>query len=120
LKKKIIKKQKKINLVGKHCSNPQYFVRKYIVVILNQLNIKKIKWTKIILKKIIKKNLIEKHCSNPQCFKEKKTIKLNSQPAQYFKKNKIKDNFEKKIIKKTKKNHKKSKQKKTKKNKPCR
>jgi hypothetical protein len=33
-------------------------VRKYTVVILNQLNIKKIKLTKIILKKIIKKNTL--------------------------------------------------------------
>jgi hypothetical protein len=32
-------------------------VRKTTVVILNQLNIKKIKSTKIILKKIIKKNI---------------------------------------------------------------
>jgi hypothetical protein len=32
-------------------------VRKITVVILNQLNIKKIKSTKIILKKIIKKNI---------------------------------------------------------------
>jgi hypothetical protein len=29
-----------------------------------------------------KKNHMGKHCSNQQCFKEK-TIKLNSQPAQY-------------------------------------
>ena len=41
----------------KHYSNPQCFVRKTTVVILNQLNIKKIKSTKIILKKIIKKNI---------------------------------------------------------------
>jgi hypothetical protein len=33
-------------------------VRKTIVVILNQLNIKKIKSTEIILEKIIKKNII--------------------------------------------------------------
>jgi len=49
-------------------------VRKVTVVILNQLNIKKIKSTKIILKKIIKKkhkNHVEKHYSNSQCFKEK-------------------------------------------------
>jgi hypothetical protein len=49
-------------------------VRKAAIVILNQLNIKKIKSTKIILEKIIKKkhkNHVGKHCSNPQCFKEK-------------------------------------------------
>jgi len=34
-------KNKKINHVGKHCSNPQCFVRKAIVVFINQLNIKK-------------------------------------------------------------------------------
>jgi len=48
-----------------------------IIIILNQLNIKKIIPTKIILEKIIKnknknkKNHVGKHCSNPQCFKEK-------------------------------------------------
>jgi hypothetical protein len=55
-------------------------VRKTTVVILNQLNIKKIKSTKIILEKIIKKkhkNHVGKYCSNPQYFKEK-TTKLNS------------------------------------------
>ena len=41
--KKIIKKQKKEKIhVGKHYNNPQCFVRKSTVVILNQLNIKKI------------------------------------------------------------------------------
>ena len=49
------KKQKEKNHVRKHSSNLQYFVRKYIIVILNQLNIKKIKLIKIILEKIIKK-----------------------------------------------------------------
>jgi hypothetical protein len=54
-------------------------MRKATIVILNQLNIKKIKSTKIILKNIIKKykNHVGKHCSNPQYFKEK-TTKLNS------------------------------------------
>jgi hypothetical protein len=49
------------------------FCDKTTVVILNQLNIKKIKSTKIILKKIIKKhkNHMGKHCTNPKCFKEK-------------------------------------------------
>jgi hypothetical protein len=47
-------------------------VRKYTVVILNQLNIKK-KLIKIILKKFItKKKYVGKDCSNPQYFKEKK------------------------------------------------
>jgi hypothetical protein len=61
LKKNHIRKQRKRKRkrkkthVEKHYNNPQCFVRKTIVVILNQLNIKKIKSTKIILKKIIKK-----------------------------------------------------------------
>jgi hypothetical protein len=70
--KKIIKKnqnkknEKKINLVGKYCSNPQCFVKKAIIVILNQLSIKKIKLKKIILEKNHnKKNHVRKHCSNP-------------------------------------------------------
>ena len=72
-------------------------MRKYTVVILNQLNIKNNKIDKDNFKKNHnKKKSCGEHCSNPQCFKEKKTIKLNSQPAQYLKKNKIKDNFEKK------------------------
>ena len=64
-------KEKKTNHVEEHCNNPQCFLRKATVVILNQLNIKKIKSTKIILEKIIKKNHVGKHYSNPQCFKEK-------------------------------------------------
>ena len=48
-------------------------MRKYTAVILNQLNIKKIKLTKIISKKIItKKNQVENDYNNPQYFKEKK------------------------------------------------
>jgi len=43
-----------------------------VIVILNQINIKKLKSIKIILKKIIKKNHVGKPYSNPQCFKEKK------------------------------------------------
>ena len=54
-RKKIKKKQKEKNHVEKRCSNLQCFVRKYIIVILNQLNIKKIKLTKIVLKKFITK-----------------------------------------------------------------
>jgi len=48
-------------------------VRKATIEILNQLNIKKIKLTRIILEKIIKKhkNHVGKHYSNPQYFKEK-------------------------------------------------
>jgi hypothetical protein len=56
----------KKNLLVKHYNNPQCFVRKatmfflydlalLVIVILNQLHIKKIKLTKIILEKIIKK-----------------------------------------------------------------
>jgi hypothetical protein len=56
-KTKIIKKKKtgKKTHVEKHYSNPRCFVKKTTLVILNQLNIKKIKSTKIILEKIIKK-----------------------------------------------------------------
>jgi len=61
LKKNHIRKQKKRKRkkthVEKHYNNPQCFVRKTTVVILNQLNIKKIKSTKIIFEKIIKKNI---------------------------------------------------------------
>ena len=68
--------------------NPQCFVRKTTVVILNQFNIKKIKLTKIILEKIIKKNYKGKHCNNPRCLKIKK---LKSEIFNQFniKKNKI-------------------------------
>jgi hypothetical protein len=45
-KKKQNKKNPKTNQVGKHYSNPQYFVRKATAVILNQ--------------HIIKKNIIDK------------------------------------------------------------
>jgi hypothetical protein len=47
-----------------------------------------------------KKNHVGKHFSNQRCF-FKKTIKLNFQPAQYEKNKFDKDNFEKKIDKKT-------------------
>jgi hypothetical protein len=47
----------------------------FVIVILKQLNIKKIKLIKVILKKIIrKKNHVESHCSNPQCFVRKATV----------------------------------------------
>jgi hypothetical protein len=55
-------------------------MRKVTVVILNQLNIKKIKSTKIILKKIIKKN-IKTMWGNTVVIHnvlKKKTTKLNS------------------------------------------
>jgi hypothetical protein len=45
---------------------------KYTIIILNQFNIKKIKFTKTILKILITKKNIGNDCSNPQCFKEKK------------------------------------------------
>jgi hypothetical protein len=62
----------KKNHVGKPCSNPQCFKEKITKLNSNQLNIKKIKSTKIILKKIITKKKTQKkhmmkHCSNPQC-----------------------------------------------------
>jgi hypothetical protein len=57
---------------------------KSTVVILNQLNIKNNKIDKNNFEKNHnKKNHVGEHCTNPQCFKEKKTTKLNSQPAQY-------------------------------------
>jgi len=49
--------------MGKHCSNQQCFVRNDIVIILNQLNIKKIK-SKNNFEKNHKKNYVKKHCSN--------------------------------------------------------
>jgi hypothetical protein len=78
-------------------------MRKYIVVILNPLNIKKIKSTKIILKKFItKKNMWGMTVAIHNVFFLKST-KQNFQPPQY-EKNKIeKDNFRKKVIKKGKK-----------------
>jgi hypothetical protein len=50
--------KRKKNHSGKHCSNLECFIRKYIIVILNQLNIKKIKLTKTILKNIITKKYL--------------------------------------------------------------
>jgi hypothetical protein len=48
-------------------------MRKYIVVILNKLNIKNNKIDKDNLKKNHnKKKPCGEYCSNPQCFKEKK------------------------------------------------
>jgi hypothetical protein len=52
-------------------------MKKYTVVILNQLNIKKIKLTKIILKKNHKKKYVGNDCSNQQCFKKKYKIKFS-------------------------------------------
>jgi hypothetical protein len=47
-------------------------MRKFAVVILNQLNIKNNKIDKYNFEKIItKKNHVGEHCSNSQCFKEK-------------------------------------------------
>jgi hypothetical protein len=84
IKKSKQKKQKKQNHVRKHCRNPQYFVKEAIVVILNQLNINKIKLTKIIFKKIIKKTkIIWGNTIGINIVLKKKTSKLNSQPAQY-------------------------------------
>jgi glutaredoxin-related protein len=74
--KKQKKKKRKKTYIGKHYNNPQCFARKATVVILNQLNIKKIKSTKIILEKNIKtmwENIIAIHN-----VLKKKTTKLNS------------------------------------------
>jgi hypothetical protein len=70
------RKKRKKTYIGKHYNNPQCFARKATVVILNQLNIKKIKSTKIILGKNIKtmwENIIAIHN-----VLKKKTTKLNS------------------------------------------
>jgi hypothetical protein len=76
-------------------------MRKVTVVILNQLNIKKIKSTRTILKKkIIRKNHMRKYCSNPQCFKEK-NYKARFLISSILKKKSTKI-FLKKIIKKQK------------------
>jgi hypothetical protein len=74
-------KEKKTNHVEEHCSNPQCFLRKATVVILNQLNIKKIKSTKIILEKIIKKKIMWRNIIAIHSVLKKKTTKLNSQPT---------------------------------------
>jgi hypothetical protein len=58
LKKNHIKNKRKKTHVGKHYSNPQYFVRKATVEILHQLNIKKINFTKIVLDKKMWKNTV--------------------------------------------------------------
>ena len=59
--------------MGKHCSNPQYFKEKKLQSeIFNQLNIKKVKSTKIIFKKI----------------NEKKEEKLKKKKSNFEKKNK--------------------------------
>jgi hypothetical protein len=74
-------------------------VRKYTIVILNQLNIKKKKSIKIILKKIIKITKGKKHCNNLSCFMRKFTVVIFNQLN--IKNNKIdKDNFEKNYNKK--------------------
>jgi len=62
-------------------------MRKSIVIILKQLNIKNNKIDKDNFEKNHnKKNHVEEHYSNTRCFK-KKTTKINSQSAQYEKKN---------------------------------
>ena len=63
------------------------FHEEITVVILNQLNIKNNKIDKDNFEKNHNKtNHVGKNCSNQRCFKEKKTTKLNFQPAQYEKK----------------------------------
>ena len=71
-------------------------MRKFIVIIFNQLNIKNNKIDKDNFEKNHKKNNhVGKHCSNQRCFKGKKIAKLNFQPDQ-FEKNKFnKDNLKK-------------------------
>jgi len=54
-----------------NCSNPWHFVRKATTVILNQLNIKKIKLTDNFEKNHNKKKYMGKYCSNSRYFKKK-------------------------------------------------
>jgi hypothetical protein len=58
--------------VEKHRSNPQYFKRKKLQSkIFNQINIKKVKLTKIILKKNAKKKIQKKTKKKQKCKKKK-------------------------------------------------
>jgi hypothetical protein len=69
-------------------------MRKYTVVILNQLNIKNNKIDKDNFEKNHKKNHVGKHCSNLQCFMRKFTVVILNQLN--IKNNKIdKDNLKK-------------------------
>jgi len=77
-------------------------MRKYAVVILNQLNNNKIDKDNFEKKIITKKKPCGEHCSNPQCFKKNYKIKFST--SSIFKKSnqqkqfcKKKDNFGKKI-----------------------
>jgi hypothetical protein len=78
-------------------------MRKYTVVILNQFNIKNNKIDKDNFEKNHKKIMWGNTVAIHSVLK-KKTTKLNSQPAQYEKKNRQRQ-FWKKIIKKGKKNN---------------
>jgi hypothetical protein len=77
-------------------------VRKYTVVILNKLNIKKIKLTKTILKKFItKKNMWGMTVAIHSVLKKKK-YKVKFSTSLILKNKNIKDNFKKKSYKKAK------------------
>ena len=68
-------------------------MRKFTIVIFNQLNIQNNKIDIDNFKKYYnKKNHVGEHYSNPQCFKEKKTTQLNFQSTQYVKNKIDKDN----------------------------
>ena len=83
--KKIITKK---NNVEEHCSNPQCFKEKNYEAKLSTSSILKIiKSIKTILKKIITKKIIWGNTVAIHSVLKRKTTKLNSQPAQYEKKN---------------------------------
>ena len=81
------KNQKEKNRAWKHCNNLECFMRKYTVLILNQLNIKNNKIDKYNIEKNHKKNKIMwGNTVTIHNVLKKKTTKLNSQPTQYEKK----------------------------------
>jgi hypothetical protein len=96
--------------VEEHCSNPQCFKEKNYEAKLSTSSILKIiKSIKTILKKIITKKIIWGNTVAIHSVLKRKTTKLNSQPAQYEKKNQQRQFWKKKQKKslknKTKKNH---------------
>jgi len=68
--------------MGRHCNNPQCFVRKATVFSPHDLALLyKDNFRKNNNNNNNNKNQVGKHYSNPQCLK--KITKLNSQPTQY-------------------------------------
>ena len=80
-----------------HCSNPQCFKEKNYEAKLSTSSILKIiKSIKTILKKIITKKIIWGNTVAIHSVLKRKTTKLNSQPAQYEKKNRQRQFWKKK------------------------